>query len=217
MTAEQKIRQMIDICWASFKNKVASGLFNPENEKTMQLQIAQVLTTLTSIYEYRQNESIKILLEVPVNINRPQNKRVIDIVIQHSEKEDIKYFPIELKCFRLLTRDRQGKRGAQNLGMYDYWTDIENIEQYSILDNYSFGTQLTLTDDPYYVIGNHNGQQTSVYSTNNKKEYVTGILEHRIANRTGRIELEGNYSMTNWEQIESFNFIRQENNNIKTY
>jgi len=216
MTTEQKIREVIDVCWASFKNKVASGLLNPENEKMMQLQIAQILNTLTSIYEYRQNESIKILLEVPVNINRSQNKRVIDIVIQHSEKDDIKFFPIELKCFRFRTRDGQGKRGAQNLGMYDYWTDIENIEQYSVLDNYSFGTQLTLTDDPYYVTGNHSGQQTSVYSTNNKKEYVTGILEHSIANRTGRIELEGNYSMTNWEQIESFNFIRQEYYNIKT-
>jgi len=100
-------------------------------------------------------------------------------------------------------------------GMYDYWTDIENIEQYSILENYSFGTQLTLTDDPYYVTGNHSGKQTSVYSTSSTRKYVTGILEHSIANRIGRIELNGNYSMDNWEQIEIFNFIRQENN-IKT-
>ena len=215
MGTEQKIRQIIDISWASFKNKVASGLFNPENEKMMQLQFAQVLTTLSSIYEYRQNESIKILLEVPAYIKGQQNKRIIDIVIQHSENGIIKYFPIELKCFRLLTRDGQGKRGAQNLGMYDYWTDIENIEQYSILENYSFGTQLTLTDDPYYVTGNHSGKQTSVYSTSSTRKYVTGILEHSIANRIGRIELNGNYSMDNWEQIEIFNFIRQENN-IKT-
>ena len=126
MTTEQKIQQIIDISWTIFKNKVASGLFNPENEKMMQLQFAQTLLTLTSIYEYRQNESIKILLEVPVNIARQPSRRIIDIVIQHSENGIIKYFPIELKCLRRLTRDGLGNRGAQNLGMYDYWMDIEN-------------------------------------------------------------------------------------------
>ena len=169
----------------------------------MQLQIAQTLMTLTSIYEYRQNESIKILLEVPVNIARQRSKRIVDIVIQHSENSDIKFFPIELKCFRLRTRSGQGNRGAQNLGMFDYWMDIENIEQYSALENFSFGTQLTLTDDNYYVTGMHQGQQTSVYSTSKTRQNVTGILEHDIANRLGRIELVGNYSMTGWEEIES--------------
>ena len=213
MTTEQKIQQIIDISWTSFKNKVASGLFNPENEKMMQLQFAQTLLTLTSIYEYRQNESIKILLEVPVNIARQPSRRIIDIVIQHSENGIIKYFPIELKCLRRLTRDGLGNRGAQNLGMYDYWMDIENLEQYSTLTNYSFGTQLTLTDDNYYVTGRHRGQQTAVYSTNNTRQNVTGGPQQAIANRQGKIQLIGQYSMTSWEQIGSFNFIRQENNN----
>lgn len=214
MTTEQKIRQIIDICWTSFKNKVASGLFNPENEKMMQLQFAQILLTLTSIFEHRQNESIKILLEVPVIIVRQPSRRIIDIVIQHSENGKIQYFPIELKCFRRLTRDGKGNRGAQNLGMYDYWMDIENIEQYSGLPNYSFGTQLTLTDDNYYVTGRHRGEQTVVYSTNNTRQNVLGILQQTIANRQGRIELAGTYSMIGWEQIGNFYFIRQETNNV---
>lgn len=213
MTIEQKIRQIIDISWTSFKNKVASGLFNPENEKMMQLQFAQTLLALTPVFEYKQNESIKILLEVPVDIERQPKKRIIDIVIQHSENSNLKFFPIELKCFRLLTRDGQSKRGAQNLGMYDYWLDIENIEQYSLLPNYSFGTQLTLTDDNYYVTGRHRGKQTEVYSTNKTKRHITGDLRHHIANRHGHINLAGKYSMTKWEQIANFSFIRQENNN----
>lgn len=213
MTTQLKIRQLIDISWTSFKNKVASGLLDPENEKMMQLQLAQTLLTLGSIYEHRQNESIKILLEVPVTITRQPSKRIIDIVIQHSENGSIKNFPIELKCFRRLIRGGQRPRGAQNLGMYDYWNDIENIEQYSILENYSFGTQLTLTDDEYYVTGRHQGQQTSIYSTSNTRQNVTGILQHGIANRQGQITLNGNYSMTGWEQIGNFNFIRQQTNN----
>jgi hypothetical protein len=212
MTTDQKIRQVIDICWTSFKNKVASGLLNPENEKMMQLQFAQTLLALTSIYEYRPTESIKILLEVPVNINK-QRRRIIDIVIQHSDKGKITNFPIELKCFRRLTRNGQGSRGAQNLGMYDYWEDIENIEQYNILTNYSFGTHLLVTDDIYYVTGRHRGPQTAVYSTNNTRLAVTGVLNQNIKNRPGLIELLGTYSMESWEQIGDFNFIRQESNN----
>src|SRR4051794_28914862 len=103
MTTDQKIRQIIDICWTSFKNKIASGLFNPENEKMMQLQFGYSLLTLTSIFEYHPSESIKILLEVPVNIERQRSRRIIDIVIQHSQDGTTKYFPIELKCFRRRT------------------------------------------------------------------------------------------------------------------
>ena len=212
MTIEQKIGQLIDISWKSFKNRVASGLFNPENEKMMQLQLAQTFLTLSSIFEYRQNESIKILLEVPVTIERQPSRRIIDIVIQHTENGVINNFPIELKCFRQQVRGGGRPRGAQNLGMYDYWADIENIEQYSLLDNYSHGTHLTLTDDIYYVTGAHQGQQTAVYSTRNTRENVSGQLQTQIANRQGNIQLVGRYSMTSWEQIGNFYFIRQQTN-----
>ena len=96
--------------------------------------------------------------------------------------------------------------------MYDYWADIENIEQYSLLDNYSHGTHLTLTDDIYYVTGAHQGQQTAVYSTRNTRENVSGQLQTQIANRQGNIQLVGRYSMTSWEQIGNFYFIRQQTN-----
>lgn len=213
MTTETKIRQIIDVGWTSYKNKVASGLFNPENEKMMQLQLAQTFQTLIPIFEYRQGETIKVLLEFPVLIKEKLIKRVIDIAILHSENEKKTYFSVEIKCFREFTRDGTGKkRGAQNLGMYDYWEDIENIEQYSILPNFSFGTQLTLTDDRYYMTGRHDGQQVSIYSTNNLRRDVNGMLQRSVANRLGRIDLLGNYSMIGWEIIGNFSFIRQENN-----
>ncbi len=215
MQTELKIRQLIDISWGSYKNKVASGLLDPENEKLMQLQLAQTIQTLIPIFEYTQSETIKVFLEIPVLIQRAPNKRIIDIVIFHSNQSVKTYFPIELKCFRKFVRDRSGKkRGAQNLGMYDYWADIENIEQYTKLPNYSFATQLTLTDDKYYVTGKHEGRQTSIYSTNNTRVNVTGALEQEIANRSGKIHLEGIYSMTSWEEHGSYSFIRQEYNGV---
>ncbi len=204
-----KIDQLINQGWDCYTNKVASGLLSPENEKMMQLQLSQIFQTLSPIFEYRKTESIKILLEVPVTIKTNVN-RVIDIVIAHEESGTTTYFPIELKCFRLHSRSGSGKRGAQNLGMYDYWEDIENIENYIHLSDYQQGYQLTLTDDPYYVETQHKGSQVAMYSTNRNRVKVTGNLEHPIANRAGLIELRGMYSMDKWVSIGDFYFVYQQ-------
>jgi hypothetical protein len=210
MTIDEKIRQIIETAWTGYSNKVAAGLLQPENEKMMQLQFAMMLQSLVSLYEFRKNESIKVLLEVPVTISRLPSKRIIDIVIVHAENQSKKSYPIELKCFRVFTRDGNGKkRGAQNLGMYDYWADIENVEQYSTLEGYGFGTQLTLTDDDYYVSGRHQGQQVSVYSTAKSRARVSGILSQAVVNRLGRIELFGAYLMGHWKEIGEFHFVKQ--------
>ncbi|MDY0282836.1 MAG: hypothetical protein RBR35_20070 [Salinivirgaceae bacterium] len=204
-----KIDDLILQGWDCYTNKVANGLLTPENEKMMQLQLAQIFQTLSPIYEYREAESIKILLEVPVTIRNGVN-RIIDIVIAHDENEETAFFPIELKCFRLYSRNSGKKRGAQNLGMYDYWEDIENIEGYFELDNYRQGYQLTLTDDPYYVESPHNGPQVAVYSTNKNRLNVMGKLQQPIANRGGHVALRGKYSMDKWVKTNSFYFIAQQ-------
>ena len=203
-----KIEALIDQGWKSYLNKVSSNLLYPENEKMMQLQLAQIFQTLAPIYEYERSESIKVLLEVPATINNSVN-RIIDIVISHEIDSEIHQYPIELKCFRLFSRNSTKKRGAQNLGMYDYWEDIENIEGYSELTNFRKGFQLTLTDDPYYVTTEHKGAQVKVYSTSESRNDVTGVLEEPIKNRQGRIELKGTYSMSGWKNIGDFYFISQ--------
>jgi hypothetical protein len=210
---DKKIRQLIDISWTGYKNKVASNLILPDDEKTMQLQLAQIIQTLIPIFEHRQGETIKVSLEVPVIIDRPKTRRNIDIVIVHTEKEKSTFFPIELKCFRQYTKygrtAKDKKRGAEPICMYNYWLDIENIECYSSLDNYSFCTQLTLTDHAYIVTGRHEGLQVSPFSTKNTRRKVTGHLESNY----GQVMLSGQYDMTCWENIGDFYFIRQENNN----
>jgi hypothetical protein len=201
-----KIEDIIGTAWLSYQKKVANNLLIPENEKMMQLQLAQIFQTLAPIYEYEKNESIKVLLEVPVTI-RQTICRSIDIVISHTKSDGTTiYYPIELKCFRLYTRSGSGKRGAQNIGMYDYWEDIENIENYVLLPDYQKGFQLTLTDDTYYVNTVHRGAQVAVYSTNNQRINVTGTLAANIANRHGNITLIGSYNMTNWQQHGNFYF-----------
>lgn len=204
-----KINDLIKQGWDCYTNKVANGLLNPENEKMMQLQLAQIFQTLSPIYEYQKSESIKVLLEVPVTLRNGVN-RIIDIVIAHNETERTVFFPIELKCFRLYSRNSRKKRGAQNLGMYDYWEDIQNIEGYFDLDNYMQGYQLTLTDDPYYVESQHNGPQVAIYSTNRNRLNVVGELIQPIANRRGLIALRGTYSMAKWVKMNNFYFIAQQ-------
>lgn len=204
-----KITNIILEGWESYKNKVAKRFLIPENEKMMQLQLAQLIQMLTPVYEYQNSESIKVLLEVPVKIHGI-GSRIIDIVIVHSLGETTCYYPIELKCFRLLTRTGNGKRGAQNLGMYDYWADIENIEAYTTLPLYCKAFQFTLTDDPYYVTTAHQGSQVAVYSTNQSRTRVTGHLERPIARRQGKIKLTSVYSMARWEKLGDFYFIVQQ-------
>jgi len=204
-----KITELIELGWEKYKMKIASGLINPENEKMMQLQLSQIYETLSSVFESESDESIKILLEVPVII-RGETSRIIDIVISHARNGHVSYYPIELKCFRLYTRKGDGKkRGAQNIGMYDYWEDIENIEGYSTLINYKVGYQFTLTDDSYYVTTKHCGSQVSMYSTNNTRNNVTGNLIHNIANRAGKISLNGTYTMEGWQNIGNYWFVQQ--------
>lgn len=205
-----KVQEITQLAWKLYSEKVASALLHPKNEKMMQLQLAQILQSLAPLYETQSNESIKILLEHPVQIKN--GTAIIDIVIEHSIGTHTHLTAIELKCYRLYSNNSDSKkRGAQNLGMYDYWADIENSEQYCDLPNFHHAYQLTLTDDPYYVTTTHIGKQVSVYSTNIHRQNVTGLYECEIANRGGRIDLKGSYTLP-WIKKGSFHFILQQTN-----
>ncbi len=208
-----KIYELIDTGWNLYSTKVAGSLLNPENEKMMQLQIALVFQTLASLYESIKNESIKVLLEVPVSV-REEKKNIIDIVIQHSIGSENTYYPIELKCFRKMTRDGRAARGGGNLSMYDYWEDIENIELYSELDGYCHGIHLAITDNPYFVENEHGGEQVKVYSTSKSRGIVSGLLEKGIKTRPGSIFLRGSYDMSHWKSVGNFFTLLQKANGV---
>lgn len=199
---------MVALGWRLYSAKVASGLLLPDNEKMMQLQLAQIFQTLTPLFEGSTDESYKVLLEVPVQTTA--RRRIIDLVLEHRVGSAVTRTAIELKCFRLYVRGGGGKRGAQNLGMYDYWEDIANIESYCALPMYECAYQLTLTDDPYYVDKEHSGSQVATYSTCQSRSGVTGVLAHAVANREGSIALHGVYSMAGWRKSGSFYFISQQ-------
>ncbi len=208
-----KIYELINVGWDLYSKKVSGLLLDPENEKMMQLQLASVFQTLASLYESDNNESIKILLEVPVSV-REEKKNIIDIVIQHSIDSENIYYPIELKCFRKMTRDGMAQRGGGNLSMYDYWEDIENIELYSGLNDYRNGVHLAITDNKYFVENEHGGEQVKVYSTSRNRGVVTGKLETNIKNRVGSISLSGNYDMKKWKSVGDFFTIIQKANDV---
>lgn len=105
---------------------------------------------------------------------------------------------------------RENQRVAQELGMYDYWDDIEKVEQYLEFKDFAAGFQLTLTDDRYYVESERKGSQVSVFSTFKGRGIVSGVLEHHIANRPGRITLKNVYDSSKWERLNGFYFIKQD-------
>lgn len=202
-----KTKEIIELGWHLYSAKVASGLLTPDNEKMMQLHLAQIFQTLSPLYESKTIESYKVLLEVPVKLGT--SRKIIDIVLESVSGEDVSRTAIELKCFRLYGREGNGKRGAQNLGMYDYWEDVANLEGYCSLPGYEGGHQLTLTDDSYYADTKHNGSQVATYSTWRERTCVTGTLSHPVANRAGSLSLSGSYSMDGWRKNEKFYFINQ--------
>lgn len=208
-----KIYDLIEAGWQLYIAKVAGSLLEPENEKMMQLQLASVFQTLAVLYESRSNESIKVLLEVPVSV-RVNKKNIVDIVIHHRHNSNDYYVPIELKCFRLMTREGTAKRGGGNLMMYDYWEDIENIELYSSLEGYRNGIHLALTDDPYIVENEHKGEQVRVYSTSRTRGLVSGVMDKEIKTRTGCISLKGTYDMARWESHGRFFAVMQTANGV---
>jgi hypothetical protein len=201
------IPEIVPLAWRLYADKVANRLLIPDNEKMMQLQLAQILQSLAPVFERRSSESYKVLLEVPVNVGN--KRKIIDVVVEHALEGKVARTAIELKCFRLYGRQGNGKRGAQNLGMYAYWEDIENIEAYCSLPDFDASYQFTLTDDPYYVETPHSGSQVATYSTCRTRGNVTGALEHAIKNRQGRIVLRGNYRMNGWTKGGEFYFIQQ--------
>jgi hypothetical protein len=199
--------KIIKLAWELYTDKVASDLLKPRNEKMMQLQLAQILQLLAPLFESRSNESYKVILEHPVRLDNRIS--IIDIVIEHSIDGANDKTAVELKCFRLYSSNSETKkRGAQNLGMYDYWADIERCEEYCRLLGFRSAFQLTVTDDPYYVDTQHTGPQVAAYSTYRNRRNVTGLNERPIANRDGRISLTGIYDLP-WETKGSFHFISQ--------
>lgn len=199
--------EIILLAWRLYTDKVSSGLLNPRNEKMMQLQLAQILQLLAPLYESQSNESYKVILEHPVRVD--DYTAIIDIVMDHSIDGQSDLTAIELKCFRLYSSNSATKkRGAQNLGMYDYWADIENSEKYCDLPEFKSAYHLTVTDDPYYVNTQHNRGQVATYSTNRDRKNVTGLYECTVANRHGSINLQGNYELP-WVTKGSFHFIAQ--------
>ncbi len=213
MSSSDRIYELVKIGWDLYTQKVSGELQDPENEKMMQLQLASVFQTLASLYEASEDESIKVLLEVPVKV-RPEKKNIIDIVIQFRNSQCEMFFPIELKCFRKMTRDQSSRRGGGNLSMYDYWEDIENIELYSTLESYQPGVHLAITDDDYFVKNQHKGEQVKVYSTSRHRGLVSGELQKEIRTRKGHISLKGQYDMSQWLDIGSFYRIMHQANGV---
>lgn len=150
MASSEKITQMLDIAWNSFAHKTANEMINPKREEGMKLLLAQTIQNLIPVFEYDLNESLKVELEYTVH-NEKAPKKNIDILIIHKISDEFFYYPIELKCIRKHINNAERKRGGQNRRMFNYWKDIERLEQFLNLDGFVMSTHFFMTDDKSYV------------------------------------------------------------------
>ena len=87
--------EIVDLAWSLYADKIANNLLVPDNEKMMQLHLAQILQTLAPLFESRSSESYKVLLEVPVSVGG--KRKIIDVVVEHVHEGKTLRTAIELK------------------------------------------------------------------------------------------------------------------------
>lgn len=124
---------------------------------------------------------------------------------------DGKWFPIELKYKTLkMNVDIGGEyfnlknHGAQDLGRYDFWIDVERIEQLKqSIDNYEKGFVIMLSNDPSYWVNPRSNKETvcdsfRIHDCSNTKgtlSWVGNPSSGTIKNREKSIELNGEYRL----------------------
>jgi hypothetical protein len=138
-----RVKNIVDICWDSFSAKVGCGLIAINKEASMQLQFAYILKNSLDLAVYNDDESVELELETAIPVNG--RLRECDIVIQMTKGETELYLPIEMKCYKEYASSG-GKRGASDIFMKDVYQDLELLESYSKNAHYSNGIGLVMTD-----------------------------------------------------------------------
>lgn len=126
-----------------FCSKVSSGYFELGLEASIQLQVGKILENLVNLYTLSIDESFQILLEYNMPIDSKKN--YVDIVIKYTNKDIVKFFPIELK-------NKKKSDAAEDLGVIDSYKDIYCLDLLKQKDtNISAGYFIFFTNHSLYT------------------------------------------------------------------
>jgi hypothetical protein len=204
----QRVRSMINFCWDSFSAKVGGGIIEINKEASMQLNFAYLLKNTMELSLHNQNESISIELETGIHVNG--RMRECDIVIRIQKSNEVRFLPIEMKCYKYLASSG-GKRGAVDIFYKDVYSDLELLEAYNQSDSFLSGIQLTMTDFINLPYPPRRSGKYINYDITHGARVDNGIhLTTPIGGKDIEIRLIGSYHF-HWVQVGSFYFLRLEN------
>lgn len=203
-----RVRSIVNICWESFSAKVGGGIIQINKEASMQLNFAYLLKNTIELSLHNLNESISIELETGIQVNR--RMRECDIVIRLEKNNEVRFLPIEMKCYKYLASSG-GKRGAVDIFYKDVYADLELLESYKQIDGYLSGIQLTMTDFRNLPFPPKRSGKYIHYDITHGARVNDGIhLTTPIGGKNIEIRLTGNYHF-NWVQVGRFYFLKLEN------
>ncbi|GMX60107.1 hypothetical protein Elgi_68740 [Paenibacillus elgii] len=133
-----RLNYVLDLAWSIFIKRLSLGRIKVNKESSMQLHYASLINSLGELLCLDKDDVFTIELE-----HSYQSKNV-DIVCYYN---DIKA-AIELKCFK------KSSNRATDTDMYDVLKDIERLFGF---DDFEVKRFLCLTDNPYYMNGQHSG------------------------------------------------------------
>jgi hypothetical protein len=197
----KRVNDIIEICWESFSAKIGCGLIEINKEASMQLNFAYLLKNTIDLAIHNEDEQISIELETSILVNG--TTRECDVVIKISKKDELRYIPIELKCYKQFQSNGKSTDGYTQF-RDNLHIDLHLLEQYSSMENYTNGISFVITNFANLVnrkaywrkdISNGTVIQGGVVSNEN---YITQNPEFS--------ELEYNYQF-NWHSRNNWHFL----------
>lgn len=205
---------LINQTWNTFIHQVANGIIEVNKEASMQLNYAYLLRNTLPLIIFEKDEEIEIELERGIPINA--RLRECDLIVAISKGDEQVYIPIEMKCYKRKTAT--GKlRGAHDIFMKDLYEDIQLLESYTSIDDYTDGIQLTMTDSRSFVHPKSKNSKNWDYDTSQGYEITNGIeINTPIGGKEVGIKLTGSY-LFNWQELNGFYFLTLKDKNKTTY
>jgi hypothetical protein len=197
-----RVRDLVNLCWSNFSAKVGGGIVTTNKEASMQLEFAYLLKQSLDLAIHNKHESIDIELETSLNI--AVGYKECDIVLKLTKGKEIIYIPIELKCFKQFQPNGNPTGGYTQFRRHVY-TDLYLLEQYSLLQLFSTGISLVMTD--FNGIVNRNGFWES--NICNGTTIQNGIIANNAYQETEPTTLTNNYAF-NWREVGNFYFLKLE-------
>ena len=132
--------------------------------------------------------------------------RECDIVIRLEKNGEVKFLPIEMKCYK--TYSSSGRlRGAQDLFKHGIYEDLELLENYCSEQTLQ-GIQLTMTDYRGFIYPKKKDVKSWHYDISHGNAIAEAIiLDTPIGGKQVYLCLNKNY-IFDWKQVENYYFLK---------